>query len=192
MQDHTRPRRFSRLFAAALVCLPLFAARAAMPEFDENDLDKLDPIEREAVRQRMVREWSHRPGIKQNDYIRRLYSPLVEANRADYKRFAQLARKYAERARNAREHRRPEAAEKYAAVAQLCGRRAELSTRIVKSLRDGEMKGFRDVVEKVPEVEQRLTEITGRNIERAWFTPKEVREAYGRWPEIVEKLRDDD
>ena len=137
MQDHTRPHRLARLFAAALVCLPLFAARATMPEFDEDDLDKLEPIEREAVRQRMVREWSHQPGIKQNDYIRRLYSPLIEPNRADYERFAQLARKYADRARTARDRRRPEAAEKYAAVAQLCGHRAELSARIVESLRDG-------------------------------------------------------
>ena len=54
------------------------------------------------------------------------------------------------------------------------------------------MKEFRDVVEQVPEVEKRLAEITGRNVERAWFTPAEVRETYARWPEIVEKLRDDD
>jgi len=161
----------------------IFALTPALRAQDENrrmsreEREEMSALEKERERLNRLSEWARRTNATPAQIFVHVYEPIVKGNQEDFKRNLALAARYRDRAQDAIDKRMNENARKYAAVSHTFQEYAQLNRQIVEALRERDSVKLDEAFEKVPEIEQQLYDLTGKTVERAWFTPRELASA---------------
>jgi hypothetical protein len=160
------------LILVAFSLLPLVFTEVHAKSADSAKLE-LTPAEKEVLRQRQVSRASFKAGISREELIQKLYEPVYDENLKQYKQNARLAQRFGAKATEENNKK----AKLYSQLAKLFASYSEENKTIVNAIRKARGKELKDSFKKVVEIEDEIFKLTGKRVERTWFTSDELKEA---------------
>ena len=166
-----------RLYLKSLLVLFVMLAFAA----NTYSKSRQELMYEEIERRQDVLELAREQHPTQQQLFMKLMEPVVRGNRQDYEKNIELANSFRERAQKAETRRMEETAEKYTKVARLFYELAQTNRKIVKAISEYDSDKLQEAFAEVKDIEQKIFDISGKQVKREWFTPEELQEAAKRY-----------
>jgi hypothetical protein len=160
--------------------LLLFACSLLAPVLpDANGKERTSPeleltsVEKEAARQQEVNSWAFKKSVSYQELWFQIYQPVLAGNTTQYKLNVKSAQRLSDRATQAK----VEKAKTYSQLAQLFASYAEENKKIVNAIKKINDRELKAAFKKVVEIEDEIFKLTGKRVNRTWFTSDELKEA---------------
>lgn len=150
------------------------APAAAAPE-----QKKLTPEQKEQVRIAQIVEWATKTGASQEQVFKKIFDPIIDGNAKDQERNRRLAEECSQSSAAAKKNDETKAAEKFHTLDQLFTECSKENARVVASYRSGSMSELRAALTRLKQLDRRIEEVSGKNLERNWLIMDEMLASLG-------------
>lgn len=165
------PHHFRFMFLA-VVCLIVLASGLARARNEQENMQDL--AKKELQRRQKISEWVREKKPSPQEHMLKIYEPIILGNQSDFEKNMKLAQRFRERAQDSMDKNMVESARKFAVVSKLFFDYSQINKEIVLAIKNREGEKLDAAFGKVKDIEQKILNITEKQVEREWFTPEEL------------------
>ena len=164
------PRVWARAFSLCVVAMACSWVLAA----SDGDAKRRSALQREQARVAKIRAWARKKGASPLQLMALVYEPVAKGNKKQYPKTTRLASRWYKKAEEAQKKREPKKAKLYEALGGLFKAYAKENKKVVEAYKKGDGSAMKLACDQIMKIERKIFELTGRRVDRDWFTPDEM------------------